>query len=208
MACEESQVVTQAFRDLGYTAYSCDILPTSGKHPEWHIQTNILNLLHKNIPYDLVIAFPPCTHLASSGAKHFKKKQADGRQQQGINFFLAMLSFNSPRICIENPIGIMSTKYRKPDQIVHPWQFMLTADDNYPKATCLWLKGLPLLVPRFTQMKTRPIIHLNKTLSSGKQMSEWYYKTSCLPQKDRAKARSKTPEGLAKAMAEQWSKLL
>jgi hypothetical protein len=199
IACEESQVVTQAFRDLGYEAWSCDILPTSGSHPEWHLQQDVLELISS--PWDLVIAFPPCTHLASSGAKHFKQKQADGRQKAAIDFFLAMLSFNSPRIAVENPVGIMSTEYRKPDQIVQPYQY----GDGYKKTTCLWLKGLP---------KLKPLSGLQvwysgqKEFKSGKKMSDWYYKTSCLPHAERSKARSKFPAGIATAMAEQWSKVL
>ncbi len=201
IACEESQVVTQAFRDLGYEAWSCDCLPTSGQHPEWHYQCDIMSNFIMSKTWDLVIAFPPCTHLANSGAKHFKKKQAAGIQQIGIWFFMEMLKFKSPRIAIENPVGIMSTKYRKPDQIIDPSMF----GDDYNKKTCLWLKGLPKLV----QTHMKPLrATFNKQFPSGKKMSDWYYKTSCLPQKDRAKARSKTPVGLAKAMAEQWSKLL
>lgn len=204
VACEESQIVTQAFRDLGYEAWSCDILPTSGLHPEWHLEDDVRNYFVDK--WDLVIAFPPCTHLASSGAKHFTAKRQDGRQQLAINFFLSMLDFDSPRIAIENPVGIMSSVYRKPDQIVQPWMFCASNIDNYPKSTCLWLKGLPKLIPTH---KTQPLgasgMH---NLKTGKTMSKWYYDTSCLPHAERAKARSKTPIGLAKAMAEQWSKVL
>jgi len=206
IACEESQVVTAEFRRLGYEAYSCDILPTSGNRPDWHLQQDVIPLLSE--AWDLIIAFPPCTHLANSGAKHFAKKQKDGRQQQAIAFFLEFTQANSRFIAIENPIGIMSTKYRKPDQIIHPWQFMLSEADDYPKATCLWLKGLPPLKRLYSQLKIRPIKHHTKTLKSGKKMSQWYYNTSCLPHAERAKARSKSPIGLAKAMAEQWSKVL
>jgi len=197
IACEESQVVTAEFRRLGYEAYSCDTLPTSGNRPDWHLQQDVMLLL--NQPWDLVIAFPPCTHLANSGAKHFAKKQKDGRQQQAIDFFLAMLRFNATRIAIENPVGIMSTKYRKPDQIVDPTMF----GHNYNKTTCLWLKDLPKLVAPFSKLKQN-----QKVFASGKKMTRWYYETSCLPHAERAKARSKFPVGIAKAMAEQWSKLL
>jgi site-specific DNA-cytosine methylase len=197
IACEESQVVTTEFRNLGYEAWSCDILPTSGNRPDWHLQQDVIPLLKE--VWDLIIAFPPCTHLANSGAKHFAAKQADGRQQLAIDFFLAFTQANSPRIAIENPIGIMSTKYKKPSQIVQPWMF----GDNYNKSTCLWLKGLPKLVA--TQIK---LVSGNKVFKSGKKMSEWYYATSCLPHKERAKARSKTPLGLATQMAIQWSKVL
>lgn len=206
VACEESQVVTAEFRRLGFEAYSCDILPTSGLHPEWHLQQDVSILIKSKVYYDLVIAFPPCTHLASSGAKHFKQKQKDGRQQLAIDFFLHMFDFNAKYIAVENPIGIMSRLYRKPDQIVQPWMFCTSYLDNYPKSTCLWLKNLPKLIPIH---KTQPLgasgMH---NLKSGKTMSKWYYDTSCLPHKDRAKARSITPVGLARAMAEQWSTLL
>ena len=141
-ACEESQEVTVAFRRLGHEAYSCDLLPCSGSHPEWHVRTDALELA--KIDWDMVIAFPPCTDLAASGARWFDGKRRDGSQQRSIGFFLAFTALDHvPRVAIENPVGIMSTEYRKPDQIIQPWMF------GHPesKATCLWLKGLPPLVP-------------------------------------------------------------
>ena len=154
-ACEESQAVTIEMRRLGHEAFSCDLIPCSGGHPEWHIQWDALALINGNCTFltenqalhrldgswDMIIAFPPCTHLAVSGAAHFAKKIADGRQQQGIDFFMRFANADCPRIAIENPIGIMSKKWRKPDQIIQPWWF----GDNVGKSTCLWLKGLPLL---------------------------------------------------------------
>lgn len=191
VACEESQVVTQAFRDLGYEAYSCDIVDCSGGHPEWHLKCDVRDLLTEQ--YDLVIAHPPCTDLSCSGAKHFAEKIKDGRQPIAVAFFMLMTQFKSPRICIENPIGIMSTRYRKPDQIIHPYMF----GDPAKKSTCLWLKGLPKLVPT-NIVGVLP----DKVFPSGKRMSAWYYATRG------SKKRSKTFPGFAKQMAEQWGKLL
>src|SRR6478609_2097858 len=121
VACEESQTVCLAFRKLGHDAYSCDVLPPSGDHPEWHIQDDVLHLLSE--PWDLVIAFPPCTHLANSGARWFPEKRADGRQQSAAWFFMQMTRANAPRIAIENPVGVMSILYRKPNQIISPHQY-------------------------------------------------------------------------------------
>ena len=163
VACEESQAVCKEFRKLGHEAYSCDIIECSGGHPEWHIQGDALLALrggqmttmdgqtHDVGKWDMIIAFPPCTHLANSGARHFAKKRADGRQQQGIDFFMNIANANCDRIAIENPVGIMSSIFRKPDQIIQPWQFALTDEENTEKATCLWLKGLPLLKPVHTE---------------------------------------------------------
>jgi hypothetical protein len=140
VACEESQAVTKEFRALGHEAYSCDILTCSGGHPEWHLLGDVFKVLNNN--WDMVVAFPPCTDLAVSGAAHFAQKRADGRQQRSIEFFMAFTKMNC-LWAIENPVGIMSTLYRKPDQIIQPWQF------GHPesKKTCLWLNGLPALKP-------------------------------------------------------------
>jgi len=194
VACEESQAVTKAFRKNGHEAYSCDVLKCSGGNPEWHLHEDVLPLLLET--WDMIVAFPPCTHLASSGARWFRQKQEDGRQPKAIDFFLRIANADCDKICIENPIGIMSTEFRKPNQIINPWQF------GHPvkKATCLWLKNLPPLKPTNIVEKGDDV-----TLSSGKVMSKWYYETSCLPQKDRATARSKTFQGIADAMADQWS---
>ena len=141
VACEESQAVTKELRRLGHEAYSCDIQPCSGGHPEWHLQVDALELL--KMRWDMLIAFPPCTDLAVSGARWFPEKRADGRQQRSIDFFMRFVRADCPRIAIENPVGIMSTEYRKPNQIIQPWMF----GHGETKATCLWLKGLPPLIP-------------------------------------------------------------
>ncbi len=188
IACEESQAVCIEFRKLGIEAYSCDILPCSGGHPEWHIQDDIFHVLHGSTSmwWDMIIAFPPCTDLAVSGARYFKQKQEDGRQQKAISFFISLANSNCYKIAIENPIGIMSTHYRKPDQIIQPWMF----GHGETKATCLWLKGLPKLEPT--------------DIVEGREQRIW----KMPPSKDRAKLRSKTYPGIARAMAEQWSKVL
>lgn len=190
LACEESQAVCTEFRALGHEAYSCDIEPCSGGHPEWHIQGDVTPLLEQD--WDMIIAFPPCTHLAVSGAAWFEQKRKDGRQQQGIDFFMQFVNCKCAKIAIENPIGIMSTQYRKPDQIIQPWMF------GHPesKATCLWLKGLPLLCET-DNVKTQ-----YDKLPKNKQQRIHYLP----PSKDRGKLRSKTFIGIAKAMAQQWGK--
>lgn len=195
VACEESQAVCKAFRKLGHEAYSCDILPCSGGHPEWHLQQDITPLLEQE--WDMIIAFPPCTHLAVSGAAWFAQKIADGRQQEGIDFFMKFANLKCPRVAIENPIGIMSTKWRKPDQIIQPYMF----GDATRKSTCLWLKGLPKLVP--TNIVEPKIIKLK----NGENDTEWHLATWSLSPEERSKARSKTFQGIADAMANQWSML-
>jgi len=188
VACEESQVVTNEFRKLGHEAYSCDILPCSGGHPEWHLQQDVTPLL--NIEWDMLLAFPPCTHLAVSGAAWFEEKRKDGRQQQAIDFFMLFAKAPISRIAIENPIGIMSTIWRKPTQIIQPWMF------GHPerKATCLWLDGLPKLV------ETNNIENEMLQLPRNKQHKLHYLP----PSPNRSVLRSKTFPGIAKAMAEQW----
>lgn len=197
VACEESQAVTTELRTLGHEAYSCDIVQHSGGHPEWHIMQDVLSLLNGHCAFstmdgerrlidckwDIIIAFPPCTHLAVSGARHFAEKRKDGRQQEAINFFMRFVNADCERIAIENPVGIMSTYYRKPDQIIQPWQF----GHGETKRTCLWLKGLPKLIPT--------------KIVAGREHRIW----KMPPSKDRAINRSKTYYGVAKAMAEQWA---
>lgn len=188
-ACEESQAVTAELRKLGHIAYSCDLLPTSGRHPEWHIQADALEVV--KLDWDMVLAFPPCTHLAVSGARHFAQKQRDGRQDMGVGFFKAFTALDHvPRVAIENPVGIMSNLYRKPDQIIHPWMF------GHPeqKATCLWLKGLPKLEP--TNDVSAQMAQLPK--------SERERIHHMPPSPERSKQRSKTYPGIARAMATQW----
>ena len=179
IACEESQAVTKAFRNNGHEAYSCDVIDCSGGHPEWHIKQDVIPLLDDQ--WDMVIAFPPCTDLCVSGARWFKEKQADGRQQRSIDFFM-QFTYLTCNWAIENPIGIMSTHYRKPDQIIQPWQF----GHGETKATCLWLNGLPKLQPT--------------NIVEGREQRIW----KLPPSEDRAKLRSKTFQGIADAMADQW----
>lgn len=183
VACEESQAVAKEFRAVGHEAFSCDLEPCSGGHPEWHIQADVTSIL--KLSWDLIIAHPPCTDLAVSGARHFEQKRKDGRQQKAIEFFMMFANCKCPRIAIENPISIMSSLYRKPDQIIQPWMF----GHGETKATCLWLKGLPKLTPT--------------ELVPGREQRIWRMP----PSKERAKLRSKTYEGIAKAMANQWGKI-
>ena len=205
VACEESQRVCIAFRERGHNAFSCDVEPCSGRHPEWHIHGDVLQFLNPTVlfpgevpgiqfftmdneyhcftgKWDLIIAFPPCTHLAVSGARYFEQKRKDGRQQQGIDFFMEFTKADCDKISIENPIGIMSTHYRKPDQIIQPWMF----GHGETKATCLWLKNLPKLEPT--------------NIVDGREQRIW----KMPPGTERAKERSKTFPGIAQAMAEQW----
>ena len=191
-ACEESQAVTSELRRLGHEAYSCGLLPCSGGHPEWHIQSDALEVA--KMSWDMVLAFPPCTHLSSSGARWFAEKRLDGRQQMGIGFFLAFTALDHvPRVAIENPVGIMSTLYRKPDQIIQPWQF------GHPKtkATCLWLKGLPTLVPTHN-------VREEMDAMADRDRHRVHHMP---PGPERAYLRSKTYPGVARAMAEQWGAL-
>lgn len=227
VACEESQRVCIAFRDLGHEAYSCDILPCSGGHPEWHFKQDVLSLIESkegvletgeyqkiNGEWDLMIAHPPCTYLSSSGAQWYyhpedKDLPIDKRRphpkypnrakdrEDGKNFFMKLVNANIERIAIENPVGIMSTHYRKPDQIVQPYYF----GDEATKTTCLWLKNLPLLEP--TNMVGKGEI---VTLSSGKKIPKWYSDAfaKATTAEERRTMRSKTFPGFANAMAKQW----
>ena len=181
IACEESQIVTKAFRKIGHEAYSCDIIDCSGGHPGWHIKCNVLEIVNDK-KWNMVIAFPPCTHLSSSGARWWPEKRKDGRQQAAIAFFMWIINIKCKRVAIENPVGLMSTVYGKPDQIIQPWQF----GHGETKATCLWLKGLPLL-------KATNIVNGRKARIHKMP-----------PSKDRSRLRSKTYQGIANAMALQW----
>ena len=165
VACEESQEVCKAFRALGHEAYSCDIQECSGGHPEWHILGDVIPLLAEK--WDMILAFPPCTDLAASGARWFAQKRADGRQQRSIDFFSQFTKVDCPRVAIENPIGIMSKIYRKPDQIIQPYQF----GHGVSKKTCLWLKGLPKLTP--TKIVEYERIH-SKGRTGGYSGNSWY----------------------------------
>ena len=230
VACEESQRVCKAFRDRGHSAFSCDILGCGGGHPYWHIKGDVLPLLNGNCTFrtmdgvewsindrwDMIIAFPPCTHLAVSGARHFEKKRADGRQREGIEFFCQFLNADCDRIVIENPIGIISGAYvkehfpdladkcglpKQPTQIIHPWMF----GDNYSKSTCLWIKGLNPLVPKVTeQPRLEWFEWTDGKTGKKKRQPKWIADVWGLSAEERARARSRTFPGVALAMAEQW----
>jgi hypothetical protein len=200
VACEESQAVTKELRLLGHEAFSCDLLPCSGGHPEWHLHKSVFDVMHDG--WDMMIAFPPCTDLAVSGARHFERKIADGSQQKSIQFFMDLINAPIMRIAIENPIGIMSGKYRKPDQIVQPWQF----GDKAQKSTCLWLKNLPKLVPTNVVEKGEFFEFISKK-GEKKRMPMWYYQAlkDAKSPEHRRTLRSKTFQGIAIAMATQWT---
>jgi hypothetical protein len=202
IACEFSGAVRDAFIGGGHEAMSCDLLPTEVPGP--HYQGSVLDII--NDGWDLMIAHPPCTYLTLTGNKWFKPEFADRfptrhqDRQDAIDFFMTLANAPIPKIAIENPIGVMSSRYKKPNQIIQPWQY------GFPttKATCLWLKGLPNLVPTNVVSKGEVVIS-----KSGNRMSRWYYETSKLPLKGgvRAKARSVTFQGIADAMADQWGKV-
>ena len=230
VACEESQAVTIELRKLGHEAYSCDIIECSGGHPEWHIKGDALTLLKPDwvhrysdepaalgfefftengrlhfVPgkWDMIIAFPPCTHLSSSGQWAYARGFKDVKlRDDAAAFFMAFANADCPRIAIENPVGIMSSRWRKPNQIIHPWQF----GHNAEKQTCLWLKGLPNLVPMVTEKpKLEYFDWEDSRTGKKKRMQRWMYDIRCISdRKKRAAIASKTFPGIAKAMAEQW----
>ena len=228
VACEESQEVCKAFRTKGHEAYSCDIISCSGGHLEWHIKDDVLkvlrggqfitmdNMSHYVPRWDMVIAFPPCTHLAVSGAAWFEKKRADGRQREGIEFFCNFLELECEKVVIENPVGIISGDYipkyfpdiaerfnlpQKPTQIIHPWMF----GDNYSKSTCLWVRGVKPLEPI---VKVQPELEwfewIDGKTGKKKRQPKWFADAWHLPPEERARVRSKTFPGIARAMADQW----
>jgi hypothetical protein len=204
VACEESQAVTKELRALGHEAYSNDLLPCSGGHPEWHIQQDVSMLLLQE--WDMIIAFPPCTYLTVSGL-HWNKRNPERakKTQEAIDFFMMFANADCPRIAIENPVGCISTVWRKPDQIIHPYQFGSDAS----KKTCLWLKGLPVLEhteyvePRIVDGKKR----WGNQMDNGQNVTLNERGKVCAWNSDEIKIlRSKTYPGVAKAMAEQWTK--
>lgn len=216
VACEESQRVCKAFREKGHEAYSCDIEPCSGGHPEWHVMGDVLPLLNGHCEietmdgkkhriegqWDMILAFPPCTYLTVTGNRWFSEKRYGTKaverrklRKDAILFFMEFTNANCEKIAVENPIGCMSTSYRKPDCIIQPWWF----GEPQRKSTCLWLKGLPVL------KKTNPVEPEIIKAKNGKSTDcAWHFNTINLPPKERAKTRSKTFEGIAKTMAEQW----
>lgn len=182
IACEFSGTVRRAFRNLGILAWSCDLIP-SDDGSEFHIQADVFSVLDRD--WDMLIAFPPCTDLCVSGARWFAKKRQSGEQQRSIDFFMALVNAPIKKIAVENPVGIMSSIYRKPDQIIQPWQF----GHGETKATCLWLKNLPKLTPT--------------NIVSGREGRVW----KMPPSPERARERSKTFSGIALAMSDQWSSI-
>lgn len=203
VACEFSGIVRDAFIRRGHDAISCDLLSTESPGP--HIQGDVLQIL--NDGWDMIIAHPPCIHLAASGARWFAEKQADGRQQEGIDFFMALINSPAHKIAVENPVGIMSRLYRKPDQIIQPWHF----GHEVQKSTCLWLKNLPKLVP--TNIVNRGMVYVdprgNKHGGQFTMRAKRAYSPMNLlaPSEERWKIRSRTFHGIAEAMAEQWGDL-
>lgn len=216
IACEESQTVCIAFRKLGYEAYSCDLQECSGDNPEWHIQGDAVAEAYSG-KYSLMIAHPPCTDLAVSGAAWFAKKIADGRQQSAIDLFMKFANAPIDRICIENPIGIMSRIYQKPSQIIQPYYF----GDEAQKTTCLWLKNLPHLYHnKEVNLFDDVVTHVDngemyewvcKKTGKTKRQAMWFAAAKGFggnkAVKDVSKVRSKTFQGIADAMANQWGKL-
>jgi len=196
IGCEESQAVCISFRELGHEAYSCDLLPCSGGHPEWHLQMDVFEAIASR-EWDMMIAFPTCTYLTISANKWYKDQPerksgtlvGDARREarrEAIKFFMSLWNCGIPKIALENPIGVMSSEFRKPDQVLQPWMF----GHGETKATCLWLKGLQKLIPTDVVEGREQRLHL------------------LTPSADRAKIRSKTFPGIAAAMADQWGKTI
>lgn len=221
VACEESQRVCSAFRELGHEAYSCDIIDCSGDHPEWHIKQDVLPILsptekgidfstvdgtaHHVDRWDLIIAHPPCTYLTNTGNRWFdESKYGEKARQRKLDrelaaaFFMEFINADCDHIVVENPIGCMSTRYKKPSQIIQPYEY----GHHDRKSTCLWIKGLPNLKP------TEIVDPQLQKMGDGKLYSEWHIKTFNMPKEERAKERSKTFPGIAAAMANQWSEYL
>ena len=228
VACEESQAITKELRALGHDAYSCDLLPCSGGHPEWHFNYDVFQVIEENggtlqngnvindgLDWELMIAHPPCTFLAVSGARWYYHPDDSGMptserrphprfpnrakdREDAVDFFIKLCEAPIEKIAIENPVGIISTRYRKPNQTVHPWMF----GDEAAKATCLWLKNLPLLEPTDIVGKGERVV-----LSSGKSLPKWYSDalTKAKSPAERRTLRSKTFKGMAMAMALQWT---
>jgi hypothetical protein len=231
VACEESQAVTIELRKLGHEAYSCDIELCSGGHPEWHIQCDVRKLLngkcsfatcdgqmHRiNQRWDMIIAHPPCTYLTTCGNRAYSRRinspekilKRYEERDRAVRFFVDIANADCDKIAIENPCGYMNTHYRKPDQTIHPYYFAVSdkdTDNYHQKRTCLWLKGLPLL-ERTINLPVPPPKYICKGEKSKGKRIGWCEGMSGIKggQKERAKARSKTFPGIARAMAEQWA---
>jgi hypothetical protein len=230
VACEESQAITKELRALGHEAYSCDLLPCSGGHPEWHFQEDVFEVIEQGArgddgelitDWDMLIAHPPCTYLAVSGARwmyhsddlglpmeerrphpmHPNRRQ---HQKDALDFVQRLMDAPIDKIAIENPISVISTQIRKPDQIVHPWMF----GDKASKSTCLWLKNLPLLTPTDVVEKGEWKEWTDSRTGKKKRQATWYYEALCKAKTDaeRRTLRSKTFKGMAQAIADQWTK--
>ena len=195
IACEESQTIAKAFRDLGHDAFSCDLSECSGGYPEWHIQGDAIEIAYTQ-DWDMMIAHPPCTYLAVSGARWMynddgsRNEDREQKQVQALDFVQKLMDAPIEKIAIENPISVISTKIRKPDQIIQPWMF----GDEATKTTCLWLKNLPSL--KATDIVGKGEFYISPT---GKKLPRWYSDNK------NPKSRSKTFKGIAKAIANQWS---
>ena len=215
IACEESQAITKAFRKLGYNAYSCDLLPCSGGHPEWHIQGDAIAEAYSG-KYDMMIAHPPCTYLSVAGAWAMYKKDENGNkvinevrkknQTEALDFVRELMNAPIEHIAIENPVSVISSQIRKPDQIVHPYHF----GDKASKSTCLWLKNLPKLEPTDIVEKGEFKEWIDKKSGKKKRQATWIYE--CLQKAENKEhlrtLRSKTFQGMADAIADQWSCVL
>ena len=218
IACEESQATTKAFRKLGHEAFSCDLLPCSGGHPEWHFQEDIFEVIKREPKFDLMVAHPPCTYLTGSGVqwlshpedKHLpfgerrpNPKYPNRRQDMldSVEFVKALYNSDIEHVAIENPVGLLSSRWQKPNQIVQPYMF----GDEATKTTCLWLKNLPLLQPTNIVGKGERTV-----FSSGKSHPKWYADAlkNAKTKEERQTLRSKTFPGMAEAFATQWGNFL
>jgi hypothetical protein len=206
VACEESQAVTKELRKLGHEAFSCDLLPCSGGYPEWHYQQDVFEVIDKG--WDMMIAHPPCTFLAVSGARWLYNKDGSKNEErwknqaEALDFVQRLMDAPIDKIAIENPISVISSNIRKPEQIIQPWMF----GDKAQKSTCLWLKNLPLLEPTDIVEKGEFIEFISKKGVKKKQ-PKWYFdalKNAKTPA-ERRTLRSKTFKGIAEAMAKQWT---
>ena len=201
IACEESQAVCKAFRERGHTAFSCDLKPCTGGHPEWHIQGDVLPILERK--WDLIIAHPPCTYMSKAGARWMYPTAGNISQErlakamEAKEFFLKILNADCDRIAIENPRPLKVVELPKPSQVIQPYQF----GHPYSKATCLWLKGLPPLEPTEVLTEYKPYCPSN---TGGVTRGQSYNKGGAIRAADDCVNRSKTFDGIAKAMAEQW----
>lgn len=206
VACEESQAITKEFRALGHEAYSCDILPCTGGHPEWHLQGDVFGFIDQG--WDLMVAHPPCTFLSVSGARHLYNKDGSKNlaryqnQREALDFVARLMACDIPKIAIENPVSVISSQIRKPDQIVQPWMF----GDSASKTTCLWLKNLPKLVATNVVDKGDFKEWVDKKSGKIKRQATWYYDAliNAKTPEERRSLRSKTFKGIAQAIASQW----